>query len=234
MAFQRQLPWNLVGEVAYVGNVGRGIVLPDWNINAGMTLGADNAGRPYYQLYGRTANVRSWLATNTNYNALQAKLDRRFRNGFLLTTSYTLSRAINYPEETGIATPADIERSKGRADFDRTHAFAAASSGTRRSSRRARAPSHWVLGGWQISGIFTAYSGTADQLHGGRRHAARPGQHAAAEPQRRRPRGVRGHRARAALLRHGGLLGARAEHLGNMTRNDSINGPGFWNVDLRS
>ena len=27
VAFQRQLPWNLVGEVAYVGNVGRGILV---------------------------------------------------------------------------------------------------------------------------------------------------------------------------------------------------------------
>ena len=57
VALQRQLPWDLVGEVAYVGNVGRGIVIADYNMNAGMVLGADNAGRPYYQLYGRTANV---------------------------------------------------------------------------------------------------------------------------------------------------------------------------------
>ena len=59
VALQRELPWNLVGEIAYVGNIGRGILLPDYNINAGMVLGADNAGRPYNQLYGRTANVLS-------------------------------------------------------------------------------------------------------------------------------------------------------------------------------
>ena len=50
LALQRQLPWELVGEVAYVGNVGRGIVIADYNMNAGMMLGADNAGRPFYQL----------------------------------------------------------------------------------------------------------------------------------------------------------------------------------------
>ena len=124
VAFQRQLPWNLVGEVAYVGNVGRGIILPDYNMNAGQVLGADRAGQPYFQLYGRTAEVRSWLPTDTSYNSLQAKLDRRFRNGFMVTTSYTLAKAINYSGETDIDTPADIERSKGRADFDRTHVFA--------------------------------------------------------------------------------------------------------------
>ena len=160
VAFQRQLPWNLVAEVAYVGNVGKGILLPDWNINAGMTLGADNAGRPYYQLYGRTANVLSWLATDTSYNSLQAKLDRRFRNGFLVTTSYTLGRAINYSEETGVATPADLERSKGRPNFDRTHVFASSFIWDMPFFEEGDGALHWILGGWQVSGIFTAYSGT--------------------------------------------------------------------------
>ena len=126
-----------------------------------MTLGADNAGRPYYQLYGRTANVLSWLATDTSYNSLQAKLDRRFRNGFLVTTSYTLGRAINYSEETGVATPADLERSKGRPDFDRTHVVRVELHlGHAVLQGRTTSALHWVLGGWQVSGIFTAYSGT--------------------------------------------------------------------------
>ena len=91
-----------------------------------MVLGADNAGRPFNQLYGRTANVQTWFRGDTNYHSLQAKLDRRFKNGFLLTTSYTLSRAENYSDEAGIATPADVERSFGPAGFDRTHVFASA------------------------------------------------------------------------------------------------------------
>ncbi len=185
VAFQRQLPWNLVGEVAYVGNVGRGILLADWNINAGMTLGADNAGRPYYQIYGRTANVLSLLPTNTSYNALQAKLDRRFRNGFLLTTSYTLSQAIDYSEATtGHRPDAGRHRAQqgaGRASTAPTRSRRA-SSGTRRSSRSDKSVLGWVLGGWQLSGIFAAYSGNPVNFTAVRRHAARPGQHPAAEP----------------------------------------------------
>ena len=199
-----------------MGNVGRGIVGVDWNINAGLTLGADNAGRPYYQLYGRTADVRSWLTTNTTYNALQAKLDRRFRNGFLLTTSYTLSKAIDYRNNdwSTPATPADIERSRGRAGFDRTHAFAASFLWDTPFFKEDKSVLGWVLGGWQISGIFAAYSGNPGRLHRVRCHAARPGQHAAAEPQRWRPGGLRGHRGRPALLRHLGLLRARANTVG--------------------
>ena len=160
VAFQRQLPWNLVGEVAYVGNVGKGIVVRGWNINAGMVLGAENAGRPLFAPYGRTANVRSFFAGDTSYNSLQAKLDRRFRNGFLVTTSYTLSRGENYADEADIATPADIERTYGPDGLQpharvriRLHLGPAVLQG-------GNGALHWILGGWQFSGIFTAYSGT--------------------------------------------------------------------------
>ncbi len=232
VAFQRHLPWNLVGEVAYVGNVGRGIILPDWNINAGMTLGADNAGRPYYQLYGRTANVLSWLTTNTHYNALQAKLDRRFRNGFLLTTSYTLSRAINYSEETGIATPADIERSKGRPNFDRTHAFAASFIWDMPFFREDKSVLGWVLGGWQVSGLFTAYSGTPVNFTADAATLRAPG-----NTQRPNLNGgdpeVFGAIGPGQLYFDTSVFSAPEQNTwGNMTRDDSINGPGFWNVDL--
>ena len=142
VAFQRQLPWNLVGEVAYVGNVGKGIILPDYNINAGQTLGLDRAGQPYNVLYGRTANVLSWLATDTNYHSLQAKLDRSFRNGFLVTTSYTLGRAINYGQSNTRGRPTSTRRptsSAARAGPTSTARTCSrpASSGTCRSSRRA-------------------------------------------------------------------------------------------------
>jgi HSP20 family molecular chaperone IbpA len=231
VAFQRQLPWSLVGEVAYVGNVGRGIVIPDFNINAGMTLGADNAGRPYYQLYGRTANVLTWLPTNTSYNSLQAKLDRRFRNGFLLTTSYTLSRAINYAEETGIATPADLERSKGRPNFDRLHAFAASFIWDTPFFKEGNDVLHWVLGGWQISGIFTAYSGTPINFTASAATLRAPG-----NTQRPNLNGgdpaILGGIGPGQLYFDTSAFSAPAQNTwGNMKRDDSINGPGFWNLD---
>jgi hypothetical protein len=107
------------------------------------------------------------MRSPTSYHSLQAKLDRRFSDGFLLTTSYTLGRAINYWQGTtngGIPTPADIERSRGRAEYDRTHNY---TNGFvyvlpfGRDGRWARTgPASWIVGGWQISGLFTAQSGT--------------------------------------------------------------------------
>jgi hypothetical protein len=233
VAFQRQLPWNLVGEVAYVGNVGRGILLPDFNINAGMVLGADNAGRPLNQQFGRTANVLSWLPTDTSYHSMQVKLDRRFRGGFLLNTSYTLARAINYQEETaGTFTPADPERMKGRANFDRTHAFTGSFIWDMPFLRSSDSVIGRILGGWQLSGIFTAYSGTPIDFRAPEATLRAPG-----NVQRPNLNGgdpeVFGDVGPGKLFFDTSVFSAPAQNTwGNMKRHDSINGPGFWNVDL--
>ena len=231
VAFQRQLPWNMVGEVAYVGNVGRGIILPDYNINAGQTLGADTAGQPYNQLYGRTAQVRSWLPTDTHYNSLQAKLDRRFKNGFLLTTSYTFARAVNYSGETDVATPADLERSKGPADFDRTHFFAASFIWDTPFFKGDKGALGWILGGWQVSGLFRAATGTPINFSASGATLRAPDNtqrpNASGTPE------VFGDIGPGQLFFDTSVFSAPAQNTwGNMTRNDSIRGPGFWNVDL--
>ena len=232
VAFQRQLPWNLVAEIAYVGNVGKGIILPDYNINAGQVLGAGNAGQPYNQLYGRTAEVRSWLATDTSYNSLQAKLDRRFRNGFMVTTSYTLGKATNYSGETDIDTPADIERSKGRADFDRTHVFASSFIWDMPFFKQDNSALGWILGGWQVSGIFTVYSGNpvnftaSNALLRAPDNTQRPTR-IASDPE------VFGDIGPGQLYFDTQAFAAPPENaFSNMTRFDSIDGPGFWRVDL--
>jgi hypothetical protein len=230
VALQRQLPWNLVGEVAYVGNVGKGITVTDYNINAGMVLGADNAGRPYNQLYGRTADVRDWFRGDTNYHSLQAKLDRRFRNGFMLTTSYTLSRAENYSDEAGIATPADVERTFGPAGFDRTHVFASSFIWDLPFFKQGNGVAHWVLGGWQFSGIFTAYSGTPIDFTASGTTLRAPGNtqrpNVSGEPE------VFGDIGPGQKYFDTSAFSAPAQDTwGNITRNGSLRGPGFWNLD---
>ena len=59
---QRQLPWRFTGEIAYVANRGRG-VLGRLELNAGLTPGLDNAGRPYFARFNRTASSTGWSKT---------------------------------------------------------------------------------------------------------------------------------------------------------------------------
>lgn len=160
IAYQRELWWGFTGEAAYVGNYGDGI-LARLNMNAALVLGADNAGRPQFAPFGRTADVTNLgYPTSTRYNALQVKIDRRFRNGFLMTNSYAFGRAMNYgggDSNGSISTPADIERSYGRADTDRTHIFVSSFVYNLPSEREGLLG--WLLNGWSVAGLFTIQSG---------------------------------------------------------------------------
>src|SRR5262249_8814412 len=165
VAYQRELPARFTFDIAYVGNRGHDI-LARFNENAGMVLGADNAGRPLFAPFGKTANVMTWIPTKTTYHSLQTNLERRFTNGILITSSYTLGRAKNYSDgdsNGNIVTPADIERSFARTNQDRLHVFVESflyqlpvGPGRRWLNEGALSQ---ILGGWQVSGFFTAMSG---------------------------------------------------------------------------
>jgi hypothetical protein len=165
VAFQRELGWGFTGEAAYVGNLGRGI-LARLDLNAAMALGAglpgnDNAARPLFQKFGRSASVITWIPTDTNYHSLQVKIDRRLKTNLLITTSYTLSRAINFGDENNlIDTPADISLYEGLAGFNRTHSFVQSFVWTIPYARNTHGVFKWLLDGWQLSGIFARQSGT--------------------------------------------------------------------------
>ena len=114
--------------------------------------------------------------TNTNkstYNGLQVKVDRRFRNGFMVTNSYTLSRSYDYVNENGaISTPIDFEQSWARSNFDRLHNYTL----TGLYELPWGPNKQWlkegllgkIIGGWQVSGMFVAQSGDAAEHHGER------------------------------------------------------------------
>ena len=65
VAYQRELPGDFTGEVAYVGNHGQDII-QRLDLNASYALGADNDGRPQFAPFGRTSSVpRSCPTTPT-------------------------------------------------------------------------------------------------------------------------------------------------------------------------
>ncbi len=161
LAFQRELIWGLTGEVAYVGNRSND-VLNRININAGMVVGGGTAGQPLNAQYGKTASVENlaWKG-RTRYNGLQLKLDRRFRGGWLVTNSYTHARSRDFANENGgPSTPADPERSWGYSNFDRAHVYVSSFVWSLPWFKDTDAGVlHYVLGNWQLSGIFTYQSG---------------------------------------------------------------------------
>ena len=161
VAFQRELIWGLTGEIAYVGNRSDD-VLNRFNINAGMTPGLDRDGQPLYILYGKTASVNNlaWKG-KSRYNGLQVKVDRKFRGGWMVTNSYTYGKAKDYANDNGgPSTPANPELSWGYGNFDRTHNYVNTFVWSLPWFKESSGATKWILGNWQMSGLFSAMTGT--------------------------------------------------------------------------
>ncbi len=165
LAVQHTLPWRFVLDLAYVGNHSVDTVV-NYNLNAATVLGLGNAGQPEFTSFGRTGSTNLLFAGySSSYNALQAKLDRRFSNGFATTTSYTFGKGMGFQtdDDGGLAFYINQRRNYARNDFDRTHTFVQSivyelpfGKGKRLVSSGVGAA---ILGGWRVSSFLTWMSG---------------------------------------------------------------------------
>ena len=235
VAFQRQLPYRLTADVAYVGNKGVDLVM-DVNTNASLVYGSGNNGRPQFAPFNRTGTSRTRSNENkSDYHSLQIKVDRRFQNGFMITNSYTLGRARDLANENGgISTPIDFDLSWARANYDRTHNYVLTGiyelpwgPGQRWLGEGTLGK---IVGGWQLSGVFVAQSGVPLTITGSDSLLNTPGNTAFAN--------LNGENTVLGGLGPGKLyfdptvytLPAPATQ-GNMKRNAGPEGPGFWQLD---
>jgi hypothetical protein len=234
-AYQRQIAGGFTAEAAYVGN--RGNVVNTINMNAGLVPGLDNAGRPQFAAFGRTAETTGWMRSDTTYHSLQTKFDKRFSKGLLVTTSYTLGRSINYwqgDSNGGIVTPADPELSKGRAEYDRKHSYVQSFVYQLPIGPDGRwlqsGLGSWILGGWQVSGIFTAQSGLPINFTANAATLRAPG-----NTQRPNVSGtpkVLGEIGAGNQWFETSAFSFPAENtFGNIKRNETLDGPAYVNLD---
>ncbi len=256
VSFQRQLPYSFTVDAAYVGNFGRGI-LANLDLNAANTLGLatfntttgaynDNPARPFFNNYGRTTSITQRVPTDSHYNSLQIKVDRRFNKGLLVSSNYTYGQAItSSPDDNGtIDTPANPKLNIGRAGFDRTHTFTTSFVWQIPFAGKTRGFLKALLDGWQLTGIFDARTGTPLDFttNGTNLHA--PG-----NTQRPNLNGdikILGGFGPGQLwldpsvfstpdisIQLPGATDPRAKYapFGQLSRNSTINGPGYWNID---
>jgi carboxypeptidase family protein/TonB-dependent receptor-like protein len=237
VAFQRELPARFTLDVAYVGNRGHD-VQTRYNENAATVVGLPgNTGRPLFLPFGKSADVDTWIGTKTEYNSLQAKLDRRFSGGLLMTTSYTLGRGWSYVDgdsNTSILTPADFERSWARTNQDRLHSFVESFlyqlpfGPDRRWLRDG--PLSLVLGGWQLSGIFSAQTGSPIAIAMSAATLNAPGN--TQRPNVSGTPAVPGAVGPGALWFDTSVFSAPAPNtFGNARRNGVLDGPEYVNLD---
>ena len=236
-AYQRVLPGGFTAEIAYVGNRGHDI-MSAYNMNAGHVIGADNAGRPLFVKYGRTADTSNPQPTRSEYNSMQVKVDRRMRNGLLLTNSYTLGRALSFSNGDGggtISTPADWERGYQRTTFDSTQSFV--------SSFVYMLPwgpdGKWMkdgaigkaLGDWQVTGVFSAISGTPIDFTANAAGLRAPGN--TNTPNATGTPDVLGGIGSSELWFDTSVFSAPANNeWGNVERRGLLTGPAYYNMDF--
>jgi hypothetical protein len=168
-AYEIRWPGDIATEFAYVGTRTDG-GYADLNINYGEP-GGGNASRQFFAQAGTTA-INDWAGrTKSRYHGLQIAVNRPFSNGVLLKGAYTLSRSKNMADEDGWVgldynSPLVYDLNYALAGFDRTHVlqmgFVYALPWLQDSQSVAGA----ILGGWQINGIFGAYSGTPYSIGG--------------------------------------------------------------------
>ncbi|MGH9840448.1 MAG: TonB-dependent receptor domain-containing protein [Blastocatellia bacterium] len=95
---QRELPWNMVVEVGYLGTLGHKLGFPgSHSINQvppdKITTGNVQRLRPFPQFTNVT--IHSQTIGNSNYHGMNIKFEKRMSAGLQFTTNYTWSKAID-------------------------------------------------------------------------------------------------------------------------------------------
>lgn len=165
---ERRLPGEIIGSVAYVGTQSTNM-MADKDINSGQILGAGNPGRPYSSRFGRNTSTLLWGGIlSANYHSLQTSVRRQAKN-LLLQGAYTWSKAMNMGDDEGWQGTTwnwdpVYRRNYAPAGYDRQHVFQLGwvydlpfGKGQKWASS---GPASHIVGGWNLSGITAAFTGT--------------------------------------------------------------------------
>ncbi|MGH9666844.1 MAG: hypothetical protein ACRD9L_20670, partial [Bryobacteraceae bacterium] len=158
---ERQLPGNFLAQIGYTGSEAHKLAVVV-NVNQAFPgPGSVNSRRPYQgfgdiQFYGPLLN--------STYNALIAKLERRFSKGLSLLASYTYGhfidggRSQNDSSDPGPQNVRNQAAQKGSSNFDVRHRFVLSGFYQLPFGKSDGFVSH-LIRNWQLSGIFSAQTG---------------------------------------------------------------------------
>ena len=174
LAVQHSFSSSLMAEIAYVGNVGRHLFMNpnvnqaalDPNCIADGTCNNFNARRRFDSFGLDQAIFQTCNCDNSDYHALQAKVQQRLAHGLDFLVSYTWGKAMADTETGGaFSNNLNWKQDRGPANYNRTQALTI-SHVWQLPYGRGR---HWgsdlgramdlLLGGWNFTGITTVESG---------------------------------------------------------------------------
>ena len=172
LTYQRDLGGGLSFDLGYVGNLGR--QLPYNRALNAASPGTGTPGRPFNALFGHSADVSLRAGgVNSNYNALQLNLSKRYSQGLAFTFAYAYSKSLDVgSDQPGFTNNLNLKRQYGPSNFDRTHLVTASHLyelpfGKGKPFLKQNRIVAAIVGDWQLNGIFrlatgTPFTGTAD------------------------------------------------------------------------
>jgi len=166
VALEQALPFDMSFQLAYVANHGTDIS-GSQNINLPRTYGGGNSSDPEFATFGRTAATNQFfLGFSSNYESLQAQLTKRTSRGITFHTAFTWGKGLDYinDDDGGLQFYVNWRQNYGPSDFDRRlnyeqdftyelpfgHGHQLMNTGVGDA----------VFGGWKLSGIISAVTGT--------------------------------------------------------------------------
>ena len=165
VAVQQALPGQFSLQLSYVANHGVHIGSSQ-NVNLAPALGLGTAGYPEYIAFKRTAQTNVYfVGYSSNYQSLQAQLNRRFANSLGMITSFTWGKGLGYQTGDDGAVLFWLDQRHNYAPNDYDHRLNFEESLTyelpwgpgKRWLNSGLTSS--MLGGWKIGAIISIYSG---------------------------------------------------------------------------
>jgi hypothetical protein len=237
VTLEHRFPHEMIASLAYVGTQATR-QMGTRNINAGSP-GLGLAGRPLFERFGLSADTSLVdPAFSAPYHSLQATLNRRFVGGLFLKGAYTYAKAVNYTDGGGLTfnTASEFSRNRALAGHDRTHTLQMGwlyelpfGAGKPWASGGGLAGA--VLGGWQINGIFSAYSGTPFNVTSSAASLNAPGNTQTADQVKAEVEHLGGIGIGAPWFDPDAFVPVTEVRFGNTGRN-ILRGPGAVNVEL--
>jgi hypothetical protein len=167
---QKELPSGFAAEVGYVAT--RQIRQLGFQQLNWAPIGAGQAGQQLFKAFGRTATTRiGGPVGGSHFDSMQARLQRRFSRGFALQVAYTWGKSITNAGEDNSDGTLDINipeyygLNRRVSSFDRTHNLSISQitelpfgKGKPFANTGRVLPA--IVGGWQVNGVVSFYSGS--------------------------------------------------------------------------